>query len=224
MNFFTLPRPSIPVDSSYELREPGGRPERAARGARGLAARSEARTCGGAGPEPFSERDFAICLLLEIPLRGFPFQMRFSEKCRIHKSNANNDIVQRISLKRKSPHRDLKQETYRKHPVLHLASLTRSTWRPPPRLLVDHRVVRMRAARDHRAVELMLVGSCHLMLCPNRGRYMHRCIWLLAWPPWTSSNVMQLVGNQRVEYLVLSVVLPPPGPFPLKNSVLGRAS
>ena len=32
---------------------------------------------------------FAICLPLEIPVRGFPVQMNIYEKCRISKGNTN---------------------------------------------------------------------------------------------------------------------------------------
>ena len=39
---------------------------------------------------PSSEDNFAVCLLLEIPMRGFPFQINSSEKYRIPK---NNQIV-----------------------------------------------------------------------------------------------------------------------------------
>ena len=37
------------------------------------------------GERPSSENNCSICFLLEIPLRGFPFQIQFSEKYRITK-------------------------------------------------------------------------------------------------------------------------------------------
>ena len=56
-----------------------------------------------------SENNFAICFLLEIPLRGFPFQMKLYDKYRIPKHNKDFNI---FHLKRKSPQGSLKQETY----------------------------------------------------------------------------------------------------------------
>ena len=49
-----------------------------------------------------SESNFAICFLLEIPLGGFPFQMKFSEQYRIPK-NDTNLIVKRISFEKEIP-------------------------------------------------------------------------------------------------------------------------
>ena len=46
-----------------------------------------------------SENNFAICFLLEIPLRGFPFQVKFYEQCRVPK----HIIVQRISFEKEVP-------------------------------------------------------------------------------------------------------------------------
>ena len=70
------------------------------------------------------ENNFAMCFLLEIPLRGFPLQIELYDKCRIPKNNTHL-IFKGFRLKRKSPQGDLKQETYRKHPVLF------STFRQP---------------------------------------------------------------------------------------------
>ena len=62
------------------------------------------------------ENNFAICPLLEIPLRGFSFQLKVYEKCR----TSNNNIIsfKGFCLKIKSPQGDLKQEACREHPVL----------------------------------------------------------------------------------------------------------
>ena len=53
----------------------------------------------GPGELASSEINFAICFLLEVPLRGFPFQIISFEKCRIIKSNKHM-IVQRILLEK----------------------------------------------------------------------------------------------------------------------------
>ena len=58
-----------------------------------------------------------VCLLLGIPLRGFPFQMKLPEDTE-HLKRTHMLLFKAFHLKRKSPQRDLKQETYRKHPVL----------------------------------------------------------------------------------------------------------
>ena len=58
-----------------------------------------------------SENNFAICFLLEIPPRGFPFRMEFSEHDTKH-------LFKGFHLRRKSPQGDLRQEAYCKHPVL----------------------------------------------------------------------------------------------------------
>ena len=71
------------------------------------------------------ESNFAICLQLEIPLRGFLFQMTFSETHRKPKSITNH-IVQRISFEKEIPSGDLRQEACRKHPVLRNCSFRSS--------------------------------------------------------------------------------------------------
>ena len=48
------------------------------------------------------ESNFAICFLLEIPMTGFPFQMRLFEKYRIPK-NYTNTVFQRISFEKDIP-------------------------------------------------------------------------------------------------------------------------
>ena len=65
-----------------------------------------------------SENNIAMCFLLEIPLRGFPIQIRFYDTCRIPKSNTHLLCFNGFHLKRKCPQGDLKQEACRKHPVL----------------------------------------------------------------------------------------------------------
>ena len=60
-----------------------------------------------------SESNFAVCLLPEIPLREFPFQMKLFETYRTPKHNTNL-ICQRNSFEKEIP---LKQEAYRKHYV-----------------------------------------------------------------------------------------------------------
>ena len=49
-----------------------------------------------------SENSFAICFLLEIPLRGFPFRMKLSWKYRIPEHSINL-ICQRISCEKEIP-------------------------------------------------------------------------------------------------------------------------
>ena len=46
---------------------------------------------------------FAIRFLLEIPPRGFPFQMKFYDKCRIRLNNNTNLNVQRILFEKEIP-------------------------------------------------------------------------------------------------------------------------
>ena len=53
-----------------------------------------------------SESNFAICLPLEIPLRGFPLHMIFSEKYRIP-NNSTNVCFQRISFENGNPLRGI---------------------------------------------------------------------------------------------------------------------
>ena len=48
-----------------------------------------------------SDMIFAICFLLEVPIRGFPFQMESFEKCRVAKNRCF--IAQRISLEKEIP-------------------------------------------------------------------------------------------------------------------------
>ena len=87
-----------------------------------------------------SENNFAICFLLEIPLRGFPFQMRLYETCRIPKTITRILNFKGLHLKRRCPHRDLKQDSYRKHPVLEgcrgdASGRVLASAAPPPREL-----------------------------------------------------------------------------------------
>ena len=49
-----------------------------------------------------SKSNFATRFLPEIPLKGFPFRMEFSKKCRILKNNTNL-IAQRISFEKEIP-------------------------------------------------------------------------------------------------------------------------
>ena len=63
------------------------------------------RATPGPNSQPGSQvsaHNFAICFLLEIPLRGFPFQIRFSETYRIPK-NSTNICFQRISFEKEIP-------------------------------------------------------------------------------------------------------------------------
>ena len=53
-----------------------------------------------------SENNFAICFLLEIPVRGFPFQVKLSDKYRIPKNNTNI-ICQRIYFGKGNPLRGI---------------------------------------------------------------------------------------------------------------------
>ena len=75
--------------------------------------------------EDLSENNWAICFLLEIPLRGFPFQMNLHDKCRIPNKNIHL-IVQWILFEKESPHENLQQETYHTHPVLTPSPPTKS--------------------------------------------------------------------------------------------------
>ena len=59
--------------------------------------------------------NFAICFLLEILLREFPFQFLKNTE---YLKTTQILCFKGFHLKRKSPHEDLNQETYRKHPVL----------------------------------------------------------------------------------------------------------
>lgn len=56
--------------------------------------------------------------LLKIPMRGFPFRMNLVEQNNIITNSNTCFICQSISFEKESPYRHLKQETYRKDPVL----------------------------------------------------------------------------------------------------------
>ena len=49
-----------------------------------------------------SESSFAICFLLKIPMRGFPFQVKSFENCRIPK-NSTQQSFPRISFEKEIP-------------------------------------------------------------------------------------------------------------------------
>ena len=49
------------------------------------------------------ENDFAICFLLEIPLWGFPFQIKTSGNTECLNKNNTSLIVQRISFEKEIP-------------------------------------------------------------------------------------------------------------------------
>ena len=70
-----------------------------------------------------SESNPAIRFLLETPLRGFPFQMKVYDNCIVYTVTTTHILFfKSVILNRKSPHGDLKQETYRKHAVLKQSS------------------------------------------------------------------------------------------------------
>ena len=53
----------------------------------------------------------AVCLLLEIPLRGFYFHVKFSEKYGIPKNNTTHTCFQRTSFEKEIPLRGIAGNT-----------------------------------------------------------------------------------------------------------------
>ena len=73
--------------------------------------------------ENYVQRTLRHVSCLRSPMREFPVQMKVYKTYIIPEHNAHI-MFNGFHLKGTSPQGDLKQETYRKHPVLHLAPLT----------------------------------------------------------------------------------------------------
>ena len=75
----------------------------------------------------YSENNFAIWFLLEIPMRGFPFQMKSFEKCRMPKNNTNS-CFQRISFEKEILSRESKAGNISQTPCPSRINKTRLYW------------------------------------------------------------------------------------------------